>query len=79
MTNKDYNEFYLLYSHFHHIAGDYFDKHIQKGNNDIEFTDVWFSDNEIVFSYYNLETELGWTHTISIEKFIDFCNNEYIK
>lgn len=74
---KDYNLFYRLNSKFEAIIYDYFNKHISKGNDDIEYRDAWFKPNEITISYYNIETELGWSHTISIEKFINFYNTEY--
>lgn len=52
-------------------ALDYFEKFIQKGNEDIVIQDVEFKLNEVIISWENVETEDQFYRNIPINDFLN--------
>ena len=66
---------YTCFINSNHIyyrrALDYFEKFIQKENEDISLLDVEFKMNEVIISFENVETEEKFYRNIPINEFLD--------
>lgn len=55
---------------------EYFNEHIWKGNDDIEYRDVWFHTDEVIIHWEDTEIAHKGCVKVPLQKFLEYMNTK---